>query len=372
MSAAAGTLKQTPLHSVHTHSGAKMVDFAGWDMPVFYRSILEEHKAVRRGAGMFDVSHMGQIFVSGKESGQFLNAVFTNEILSAPVGAAIYTHMLNEQGGVIDDVIVYRLTDKTDLIVANASRIEADWNWLKRQSERFQVSLNNESPNFGIIALQGPLARKIAAPISARAAQLHRFSLCQTVWKGHELIIAGTGYTGEDGFEFICPNEALAQLWDALLDAARKENAAPFSPCGLGARDTLRLEAGFPLWGHELGENITPLEAGYGWVVKWQKDFIGKAALVAQKQKGLERKIFGFLGLAPGPLPRAEAAILTEDGKEAGVVTSGTFSPTLAKPIAAGFLRKEFWTRTEFKIGSGERLLPAVLTPLPFYKASKV
>lgn len=362
-------LKQTPLHAAHVSVGAKMVDFAGWDMPVFYRSILEEHKAVRRGAGIFDVSHMGEFFITGPDSGAFLNYVFTNEIMSAAPGTAIYTHMLNEKGGVIDDAIVYRLGGGVDMVVVNASRIEDDWAWMKKISERFNVKLTNDSEKWGIIALQGPSARKVGGAIHSRIPALHRFNLGQFTWNSHEMIVASTGYTGEDGFEFIAPNAALTPLWDALMDAAQKENVAPFAACGLGARDTLRLEAGFPLWGHELNLETTPLESGHGWVLKWAKDFSGKEALEEQKKIGVTRKLFGFMGNTPGPIPRAEAVIWTKQGKKAGIVTSGSFSPTLSKPIAMGYVDKEFWAETDFEIEVGGRKLSASVTKLPFYKA---
>lgn len=365
-------LKETPLHSAHVFMKAKMQEFAGWDMPICYNSILDEHRAVRLGTGMFDVSHMGQIFVAGKESGQFLNHLLTNEILSAPLGSAIYSHMANEKGGVIDDVIVYRITQKTDLVVVNASRIEADWNWMRKAAENFEVALSDESPNYGIIALQGPSACKMAKGVNTKIALLNRFGLCQIAWKSHEMIVARTGYTGEDGFEFIAPKEILKELWDFFNGLAQKEKTALFAPCGLGARDTLRLEAGYPLWGHELGEDITPLEAGYEWVVKWKKNqFIGREALDKQKKEGLTRKLFGFLGNAPGPIPRAHSVLLTLDGKTAGTITSGSFSPMLSKPIAMGFINREFWEQKEFKIDVNGRYLNVSVTGLPFYKAKK-
>ncbi|MBI4669956.1 MAG: glycine cleavage system aminomethyltransferase GcvT [Elusimicrobia bacterium] len=363
-------LKHTPLHDVHKNLGAKMVPFAGFEMPIQYHSIIEEHQAVRYGAGLFDVSHMGQIFAAGPEASRFLNYLLTNEIAVAPTGSAIYSHMDNEKGGVVDDLIVYKLSEKMNLLVVNASRLETDWQWIQSKAKDFNVQLSNESEQYGIAALQGPAAVKIGQTIEPALADIGRFKVAVIKWQGHDVIAARTGYTGEDGFEFIAENEIIRKIWDALWRGAEK--ISPFSPCGLGARDTLRLEAGYPLWGHEMDENTTTIEAGYSWVIRWQKDdFIGKSALETMKTAGPQRKIFGFIGQTAGPIARHGAKILTKDGQTAGLVTSGSFSPTLKKPIALGFLTKDFWNLNEFILQSGERSLPAAKAPLPFYKPSK-
>lgn len=346
--------------------GAKVVPFAGFEMPINYRSIIEEHNAVRKGAGLFDVSHMGQIFIGGRQTDEFLDHILTNEIAAAAPGSAVYAHMPNDQGGVIDDLIVYKLSRGMNLLVVNASRIEDDWNWIRSQAKNFMVEFTNESDKYGIIALQGPAAARLAEEISPETAAIATFKVKTIVWNHHEIITARTGYTGEDGFEFIAENEVLVPLWETIAKLGQK--ISPFSPCGLGARDTLRLEAGYPLWGHELNETITPLEASYGWVVKWNKDFIGKKAMENLKTSGLNRKIFGFMGKTAGPIARQGAVIKTPEGKEAGLITSGSFSPTLAKPIALGFLTKNFWGNNDFVLEAGGRALGAQKIKLPFYK----
>jgi len=363
------TLKKTPLHELHKNAGAKMAAFGGWDMPIVYTSILEEHKAVREGVGMFDVSHMGQVFVGGPDASKFLNYLLTNEISAQPRGAAIYAHMLNEEGGVIDDLIAYRFKENMDLLVVNASRIDADWSWIQSQTNGFNIQISNESPSYGIIAIQGPAAIRLATKLNPQIAAINRFRVLNVPWENHELIVARTGYTGEDGVEFITANEALPKLWDALEKIAKRENIAPFALCGLGARDTLRLEAGYPLWGHELNEKTTPLEASYEWVVKWKKpSFIGKKAIEKQKEIGLSRKIFGFTSNQRGPMARQGCLILDTDGQRVGIVTSGSFSPTLNKPIAMGFLNKQVWGQKDFQADVHGRMLPISVCELPFYK----
>lgn len=361
------TLKRTPLYETHQAKGAKFVPFAGWEMPILYRSVLAEHTAVRKGAGLFDVSHMGEFFVNGPEATTFLNHLLTQEIVAPAVGAAIYAHMLNTNGGVIDDLIVYKIAEDKNLLVVNASRIEADWQWIKEQAKGFAVELQNQSDDYGIIAVQGPRAVQVAAQVNSRLSQINRFHLAQIRWQSHDIIAARTGYTGEDGFEFIAPNEALPELWNLLEKAA--QHCSPFAPCGLGSRDTLRLESGYPLWGHELNENITPLETNCAWVVKFQKhDFIGKTALEELKAKGIKRKLFGFIGQKPGPIPREGAAILDAQGNNAGIVSSGGFSPSLGKPIAMGFLNQTHWGSKEVRLNIAGRELPAHVAALPFYK----
>lgn len=360
-------LKRTPLYEIHKTLGAKLVPFAGYEMPIVYKSILDEHRAVRTGAGLFDVSHMGQIFVAGAETSKFLDHLLTNDISGAPLGSAVYAHLCNERGGVIDDLIAYKLSERSNLLVVNASRIEADWNWIKTQAQGFKVELSDESPNYGIIALQGPLAQQVAARLEPKISAIGKMKTGVILWKSHELIVARTGYTGEDGFEFIVENEILAPLWQELSRLGQGLSA--FGACGLGARDTLRLEAGFPLWGHELGEDITPLEAGYSWVIKWQKpSFIAKQVLENQNQTGLSRKILGFAGTSAGPVPRQGSTILAKAGQKAGLVTSGSFSPTLGKPIALGFVDKDYWNETDFILDTGGRQLPVQTVKLPFYK----
>lgn len=369
MSGLAAQLKKTPLHDFHVKAQAKMAEFGGWEMPIVYSSIIKEHQAARQGVGIFDVSHMGQIFAGGHDAAKFLNHILTNEITAAPRGSAIYAHLTNEKGGVIDDLIVYRMSEKMDLLVVNASRVEDDWQWIQKKATGFNVTLNNESANFGIVAVQGPKALPLVAKLIAQTAAIDRFRVLILPWENHEIIFARTGYTGEDGFELIAENQIIPKLWETLIHIAHKEGIEPFALCGLGARDTLRLEAGYPLWGHELNNETTPLEAGYEWVIKWQKPFfIGRDAIKKQKEEGLKRKIFGLSSDQKGPIPRSGCRVLTNTGKLVGQVTSGSFSPTLAKPIALAFLNKEAWSETDFQIDVNGRILPVKIVPLPFYK----
>ncbi|MBI4369450.1 MAG: glycine cleavage system aminomethyltransferase GcvT [Elusimicrobia bacterium] len=365
MEMATEPLKRTPLFESHKALNAKLAPFAGYEMPIHYQSIIEEHQAVRRGCGLFDVSHMGEFWIHGTQAGKFLNFILTNEIAAAPEGAAVYAHMTNERGGVIDDLIAYKISSERYLLVVNASRIEADWAWVKTHAAPFDVEISNESPGYGILALQGPRAMPLAGSLIPKISAIERFKLGVFSIAGGEVIVARTGYTGEDGVELIAKNEQLPFLWEAITHAGAK--FGPFSACGLGCRDTLRLEAGFPLWGHELGEMITPLEAGYGWVIKWDKDFIGKGALLEQKNGALNRKIFGLMGKSAGPVARQGAVIKTREGQNAGIVTSGSFAPSLGKPIALGFLDKPYWEQTDFVLENTGRQLMASVSKLPFY-----
>ncbi|MFC1522509.1 glycine cleavage system aminomethyltransferase GcvT [Elusimicrobiota bacterium] len=368
------TLLKTPLNDIHKASGATLVDFAGWELPIYFSSIINEHKAIRNGAGMFDVSHMGEFIISGKDASRFLDYIFTNDFSSAPVPSAIYTHMLNNDGGVIDDLIAYKLADDSYMLVVNASRIEPDWSWISDRSKDIDVRLENVSDRFGIIALQGPRAMEIARNLCRELANIKKFQWHRFAFNTKDILAGRTGYTGEDGFEFICKNEILASLWKKIEDIVKVNNIQPFLPCGLGARDTLRLEAGFPLWGHELDEKTTPLEVGYSWVVKFKKDkFIGKDALLSQKEKGVNRKLKFAISKARGPMPRNGSQILTAEKKHAGIVTSGGFSPTLEKPIAACFVDKDSLNEKELIIDVAGRSLPVEIlntTPLNHYRSS--
>ncbi|MEK7287879.1 MAG: glycine cleavage system aminomethyltransferase GcvT [Elusimicrobiota bacterium] len=360
-------MKHTALYEIHRALGAKFAPFAGFEMPIVYKSILDEHRAVRAGAGIFDVSHMGQIFVAGPDSCKFLDYLLTNDISAPPIGSAIYAHMPNDRGGVIDDLIVYKLSERNNLLVVNASRIDADWEWIKKHAEGFTVEISDESPHYGIVAIQGPLALKISAQLHPKISEIQKMKVSVIPWKSHDIIAARTGYTGEDGFELIAENEIIAPLWQEIARLG-PTCAGAFSPCGLGARDTLRLEAGFPLWGHELSEDITSLESGYSWVINWNKpSFKSKNILERQKQAGLSRKIFGFAGASAGPVPRQGSLILTKSAQKAGIITSGSFSPTLGKPIAMGFVDKAYWNETNFILDTGGRQLQAQTVKLPFY-----
>lgn len=329
--------KTTPLYEVHVALGAKMVPFAGFEMPVQYDGIVAEHLAVRQNAGLFDVSHMGEFWVEGDEATAFLQHLVSNDIGKMYDGRAMYAVMCNEDGFALDDLIVYRINEKQYLLVVNAGNIDKDWAWVQQQNT-FDVKLENRSDQMSLLALQGPKALDILQSLTdtplSDLPYYHFLSVADFLGK-HQVLISHTGYTGEKGFEIYCQNEAVVEIWESLLQAGAPHG---LKPCGLGARDTLRLEAGYCLYGHELTESIHPLEAGLGWVTKFNKpDFIGKTALQNFKQNGLKRKLVAFI-LSDRGIPRQDYPICTDDGTPIGIVSSGSQSPILQKGIGLGFV----------------------------------
>jgi len=321
--------KQTVLNKAHRELGARMVDFGGWDMPVNYGSQIDEHHEVRNAVGMFDVSHMTVVDVSGKQAKAFLQRLLANDVAKLTrQGKALYSCMLNEKAGVIDDLIVYFLDDENYRLVVNASTREKDLAWINQQAEAFEVSIE-ERPNLAIIAVQGPKARQKVCPIlperlGMSAAEIKPFSAC---WFG-EWFVGRTGYTGEDGFEIMLPEEKAEGFWKQLLEVGVK-------PCGLGARDTLRLEAGMNLYGQDMDETKHPLESGLAWTIAWSpedRDFIGKTALAAIKKQSAHDKFVGLLLQDKGVL-RGHQKVVLADGST-GEITSGGYSPTLERSIA--------------------------------------
>jgi len=321
--------KQTVLNKAHRELGARMVDFGGWDMPVNYGSQIDEHHEVRNAVGMFDVSHMTVVDVSGKQAKAFLQRLLANDVAKLTrQGKALYSCMLNEKAGVIDDLIVYFLDDENYRLVVNASTREKDLAWINQQAEAFEVSIE-ERPNLAIIAVQGPKARQKVCPIlperlGMSAAEIKPFSAC---WFG-EWFVGRTGYTGEDGFEIMLPEEKAEGFWKQLLEVGVK-------PCGLGARDTLRLEAGMNLYGQDMDETKHPLESGLAWTIAWSpedRDFIGKTVLAAIKKQSAHDKFVGLLLQDKGVL-RGHQKVVLADGST-GEITSGGYSPTLERSIA--------------------------------------
>lgn len=319
--------RRTPLYDAHIAAGARMVDFGGWEMPINYGSQIEEHHHVRNNAGMFDVSHMTVVDIRGAQARLFLSYLLANDVakLNAP-GRAFYSCMLDEQGGVVDDLITYFLEETFFRVVVNAATHDKDMAWINSQARAFDIVVE-ERPELAMIAVQGPVAREavlaqLPSDDAAQAAGLKPFNAGQF----GDLFIARTGYTGEDGFEISMPAEAATLLWDQLV-------AAGVAPCGLGARDTLRLEAGMNLYGQDMDESVTPLESGLGWTValKDERAFVGKDALLEQKARGLENKLVGLVLQGRGVL-RPGQRIVTDAGE--GLITSGSFSPTLQKSIA--------------------------------------
>lgn len=335
-------LKQTPLYQHYVDAGAKIVEFGGWAMPVQFTSIKEEHNAVRTKAGLFDVSHMGEILVEGAQADDLVQYVLTNDTTLLTTENAHYTTLCNEKGGVIDDLVTYKLDDKKYLLVVNAANTEKDFNCIQKQSNDFDVTVKNVSEEYGQLAIQGPNARDIIQKhVSEDVSQMKMFEFKQNVELfGKNVILSQSGYTGEDGFEIYCNSEDTTTIWDELL----KEDV---TPCGLGARDTLRLEAGLPLHGQDLTEEITPYEGGIAFAVKplIDADFIGKSVLKEQKENGAPRRTVGLKMIDKG-IPRTGYTILNTEGKEIGVVTSGTQSPSTGNSIGLGII-----DRNEFEMG---------------------
>ena len=326
-------IKISPLYAFHQENGARFVPFAGWDMPVQYTSILEEHRAVRETAGLFDVSHMGEVRVKGQDAEIYLNYLATNDVTTLSDGKSLYSMLCYENGGVVDDVIIYRFNKEDFFLCINADNTDKDVNWMLKHANKFNCRLNDVSPQYALLALQGPKAESILSIITnADLKNLKRFRFTRDKVGGVEVMISRTGYTGEDGFEIYCPAKNAETVARALQETG---NAHGLKLCGLGARDSLRLEAGLSLYGHEISEKISPLEAGLGWTVKFSKpdDFIGRSALEKEKTNGLRRKLIFFI-LNDRRIARVGTPVFFEK-KQIGEVLSGTMSPMIKKPIGS-------------------------------------
>jgi aminomethyltransferase len=382
-------LKRTPLFAAHQQLGARLVEFGGWEMPVQYQSIVAEHLAVRQAAGLFDISHMGEILVTGPQAESFLNGLLTNDLRRLAVGQGQYTLMCNQRGGVLDDLYAYRLNQEQYLLVVNASRTEADYAWLRSQFEaRPQPvgnSLRDASAQMGAVAVQGPRVAEFighcfaAPPVSgspvAQVNGLKKNQFANFTWSsGNELaMVARTGYTGEDGFEIVAPARIIEEVWRSLLAVGE-----PFGlqPAGLGARDTLRTEVCYPLYGHELDEQTTPIEAGLGYFVALDKgEFVGRSVLAAQKAGGVGKKCIAFRMSERSAPPRPHYAIWST-GPEAspiGTVTSGTQSPSLGIGVGLGYVPPGFAAPgTALQVEVRGKTLPAVVVPKPIYRKPAV
>ncbi len=330
-------LKRTPLRDFHASHGARLVDFAGWEMPVQYRSILEEHKAVRRAAGLFDVSHMGEVDVRGPGAGAFLNHLVTNDVGRLFPGRVLYSPMCYPNGGVVDDLLVYQRGPQDYFLCINAGNIAKDVAWIQEQAKSFDVAVTDRSSEYALIAIQGPRAAGIVQSLTTvplGAVKYYHFT--EGAVAGVRCLISRTGYTGEDGFELYHPAADAPRLAEAVLAAG----AAPgLELAGLGARDSLRLEAGYPLYGHEISAEISPLTAGLGWTVKLDKgvDFVGRAALQAEKQNGASHQVV-FFKTGDRRIVRAETPVLAADGTVVGRVLSGTLSPLLNEAIGSALV----------------------------------
>ena len=355
-------LRRTPLFQEHVKLGARMIEFGGWTMPVFYAGIMAEHQTVRNRVGIFDISHMGQIEVSGTAATKWLNTLLTNNLANLSVGEGQYTLVLNERGGIIDDLIVYRRTEAGYLMVVNAATVDQDYAWLESHSMA-EIKLVDDSQQYAAVAVQGPLSTELFKPVGQLPPRNHLdgFKIA-----GTDLLVARTGYTGEDGFEVFCPATAATAVWERLLELGRPLG---IQPCGLGARDTLRLEVCYPLNGADLSESRTPLEAGLGYFVDLEKtSFVGREALLAQKKHGLVRRLIALKVHDRSPPVRPHYGLFAAE-RQIGELTSGTLSPSLGVGIGLGYVETAF-TRPgqEIEIDVRGRKFPATVEKKPLYR----
>ena len=358
-------IKRTPLYAAHRRAGAKMVEFAGWEMPVQYSGVMGEHVAVRTHAGLFDVSHMGEIEIRGPGALALCQKITANDVSRMKLQQAQYNLLMNENGGIVDDVIFYRIEPSYFLICVNASNSDKDFAWIQKHADG-EVEVANASSRYAQLALQGPLAAKILQALtSLQLGEIKPFFFASGDVSSIRCLVARTGYTGEDGFEVYCDSADAEKLWNALLESGRPMG---LEPAGLGARDTLRLEKAYPLYGHELDDTTTPLEAGLEWVIKLAKGpFVGREVLLKQKEEGVKRKLVGLELLEPG-IARSEYPLF-KDGKSIGRVTSGTKSPSLGKSIALAYVtieEAELDNTVDAEIRG--RKIPARIVSLPFYR----
>jgi len=335
------TAKKTPLYDEHVKLGGNVVEYAGWFLPIQYEGLVAEHESVRNAVGLFDVSHMGEITVKGKDALAFVDYLMTNDITTIVDNQVIYTFMCYPHGGVVDDLLVYRFNNEYFYLVVNASNSDKDFDWIVQQKGNFDVEIENISDSVGEIAIQGPLAQKTLQKLTDfDLSKIEFFHLQRDVMiDGVECMVSRTGYTGEDGFEVYTTNEGIVKVWNSILNAGNENG---IKPSGLGCRDTLRFEASLPLYGHEMNEEINPLEAGFKYFVKLDKpgDFIGKEELNRQWNEGLKRKLVGFEMIGRG-IPR-EGYEIYKDGEKIGHVTTGYMSPTLKKNIGNALIKSEF------------------------------
>jgi aminomethyltransferase len=356
-------MKYTPLYEQHVKLGAKMVEFAGFQMPIQYTGIKDEVIAVRKDVGMFDVSHMGQVLVEGKDSTNFVNYLITNDFKNLSNGEIVYTAMCNENGGFIDDLLAYKISDEKAFLVINAANIEKDFEWMKNVALNFDVKLENKSDDYALIAIQGPNAQKTLQKLTdIELENIEYYTFVFGKVKDVEALISRTGYTGEDGFEiYTTDKDGIVKIWEELLNLGVK-------PAGLGARDTLRLEASLLLYGNDMDETVTPLEAGIKWAVKFDKEFVGKAALEKQLEEGLKRRLKGFKLIDKG-IARHGYKVF-KNGREIGVVTSGTFSPTLNESIGMALIETGYKSGDIIEIEIRNKLVKAEIVKMPFYRGS--
>ncbi len=360
-------MNTTALTDTHIALGAKMVPFAGYNMPVSYEGVNIEHETVRKTVGVFDVSHMGEFLIEGPKALQLIQKVSSNDASKLVVGKAQYSCLPNETGGIVDDLIVYKIKEETYLLVVNASNIEKDWNHIAKYNEAIGATMRDLSHEYSLLAIQGPKAVEAIQSLSSiDLSQIKFYNFVVGDFAGIDhVIISATGYTGSGGFEIYCKNSEVKQVWDNVLEAGADFG---IKPIGLAARDTLRLEMGYCLYGNDIDDTTSPLEAGLGWVTKFTKDFVNSDALAQQKAEGPKRKLVAFQ-IAEKGIPRSGYAILDEEGNEIGNVTSGTMSPSLSKGIGLGYVSIEHSKiDTKIQIRIRKNQVPATIVKLPFYK----
>jgi len=360
-------MKSTALTKVHESLGAKMVPFAGYLMPVSYEGVNIEHNTVRKGVGVFDVSHMGEFLIEGPQALTLVQKVCSNDASKLSVGKAQYSCMPNATGGIVDDLIVYQVKEEVYLLVVNASNIEKDWNHISQYNTEIGAVMRNVSNNYSLLAIQGPKAVEAMQTLtSVDLAQLkfYTFEVADFANIPH-VIISATGYTGSGGFEIYCKNEEVHQIWTKVLEAGA---AFGIKPIGLAARDTLRLEMGYCLYGNDIDDTTSPFEAGLSWITKFTKAFVNHEALAKVKEEGVSRKLVAFT-LDERGIPRKDYPIVDADGNSIGTVTSGTMSPSLGVPIGLGYVKSDF-SKIDRKIYIQIRknTIPATIVKLPFYK----
>jgi aminomethyltransferase len=359
-------MKNTALSHIHEGLGAKMVPFAGYNMPVSYEGVNAEHETVRNAVGVFDVSHMGEFLISGENALALIQKVTSNDAATLEIGKAQYSCLPNNDGGIVDDLIVYKIKDEQYLLVVNASNIDKDWNWISSHNS-VGAEMKNLSDDYSLLAIQGPKAVEAMQSLTSvdlSAIKYYHFEVADFAGIEH-VIISATGYTGSGGFEIYCKNSEVEQVWNKVFEAGA---AFGIKPIGLAARDTLRLEMGFCLYGNDINDTTSPLEAGLGWITKFTKEFTNSENLKAQKEAGVSRKLVGFELIDRG-IPRHDYEIVDADGNNIGIVTSGTQAPSLGKAIGMGYVKTEFTAAdTEIYILIRDKKIAAKVVKMPFYK----
>jgi len=359
-------MKNTALTLVHERLGAKMVPFAGYNMPVSYEGVNAEHETVRNAVGVFDVSHMGEFLISGENALALIQKVTSNDAETLEIGKAQYSCLPNNEGGIVDDLIVYKLNEEHYLLVVNASNIDKDWDWISLHNV-FGAEMKNVSEDYSLLAIQGPKAveaMQSLTSIDLASIKYYHFEVAD--FAGIEnVVISATGYTGSGGFEIYCKNSEVESIWNAVFEAGK---AFGIKPVGLAARDTLRLEMGFCLYGNDINDTTSPIEAGLGWITKFTKEFTNSKNLKTQKEVGVSRKLIGFELIERG-IPRHDYEIVDANGTNIGIVTSGTQSPSLGKAIGMGYVKTEFaGLDSEIFISIRDKKIAAKVVKMPFYK----